>query len=75
MFNSRDFLRVEYNVLSKNVTRDVSQSGKTLSFNEIIEALDLWTMLLLIQYTTQKTKDRVTRAPLKTGLSSCTSEG
>jgi hypothetical protein len=23
MFNSRDFLRVEYNVLSKNVTRDV----------------------------------------------------
>jgi hypothetical protein len=75
MFNSRDFLRVEYNVLSKNVTRDVSQSEKTLSFNEIIEALDLWTMLLLIQYTTQKTKDRVTRAPLKTGLSSCTSEG
>ena len=55
MFNSRDFLRAEYNVLSKNVTRDVSQSEKTLSFNEIIEALDLWTMLLLIQYTTQKT--------------------
>jgi hypothetical protein len=26
-----DFLRVEYNVLSKNVTRDVSQSEKTLS--------------------------------------------
>ena len=77
MFNSRDFLRVEYNVLSKNVNRDVSQSEKTLCFNEIIEALDLWTMymLLLIQYTTQKTKDRVTRAPLKTGLSSCTSEG
>jgi hypothetical protein len=25
------FLRVEYNVLSKNVTRDVSQSEKTLS--------------------------------------------
>jgi hypothetical protein len=48
MFNSRDFLRVEYNVLSKNVNRDVSQSEKTLSFNEIIEALDLWTMLLLI---------------------------
>jgi hypothetical protein len=34
MFNSRDFLRVEYNVLSKNVNRDVSQSEKTLSFNE-----------------------------------------
>jgi hypothetical protein len=31
MFNSPDFLRVEYNVLSKNVTRDVSQSEKTLS--------------------------------------------
>jgi len=30
MFNSRDFLRVEYNVLSKNVTKDVSQSEKTL---------------------------------------------
>ena len=26
-----DFLRVEYNMLSKNVTRDVSQSEKTLS--------------------------------------------
>jgi hypothetical protein len=26
-----DFLHVEYNVLSKNVTRDVSQSEKTLS--------------------------------------------
>jgi hypothetical protein len=23
MFNSRDFLRVEYNVLSKNVTREL----------------------------------------------------
>ena len=31
MFTSRDFLRVEYNVWSKNVTRDVSQSEKTLS--------------------------------------------
>jgi hypothetical protein len=31
MFNSRDFLHVEYNVLLKNVTRDVSQSEKTLS--------------------------------------------
>jgi hypothetical protein len=31
MFTSRDFLRVEYNVLSKNVTRDVGQSEKTLS--------------------------------------------
>jgi hypothetical protein len=31
MFNSRDFLRAEYNVLSKNVTRDVSQSEITLS--------------------------------------------
>ena len=31
MLTSRDFLRVEYNVLSKNVTRDVSQSEKTLS--------------------------------------------
>jgi hypothetical protein len=31
MFNSRDFLHVDYNVLSKNVTRDVSQSEKTLS--------------------------------------------
>ena len=29
MFNSRDFLGVEHNVLSKNVTRDVSQSEKT----------------------------------------------
>jgi hypothetical protein len=28
MFTSRDFLRVEYNVLSKNVNRDVSQSEK-----------------------------------------------
>ena len=31
MFNSRDFLHVEYNALLKNVTRDVSQSEKTLS--------------------------------------------
>jgi hypothetical protein len=31
MFTSRDFLRVEYNDLSKNVTRDLSQSEKTLS--------------------------------------------
>jgi hypothetical protein len=31
MFNSHDFLRVEYNVLSKNVTRDVSQLENTLS--------------------------------------------
>ena len=31
MFTSRDFLRGDYNVLSKNVTRDVSQSEKTLS--------------------------------------------
>jgi hypothetical protein len=31
MFNSHDFLRVEYNVLSKNFTRDVNQSEKTLS--------------------------------------------
>ena len=31
MFTSRDFLRGVYNVLSKNVTRDVSQSEKTLS--------------------------------------------
>jgi hypothetical protein len=26
MFTSRDFLRSDYNVLSKNVTKDVSQS-------------------------------------------------
>jgi hypothetical protein len=31
MFISRDFLRGDYNALSKNVTRDVSQSEKTLS--------------------------------------------
>jgi hypothetical protein len=31
MFTSRDFLHVEYNVLSKNVTSDVIQSEKTLS--------------------------------------------
>jgi hypothetical protein len=31
MFNSRDILHVEYNVLSKNVTRHVNQSEKTLS--------------------------------------------
>jgi hypothetical protein len=31
MFNSRDFLRVEHNVSSKNITRDVRQSEKTLS--------------------------------------------
>jgi hypothetical protein len=31
MFISRDFLRGDYNVLSKNVTRDVRQSEKTLS--------------------------------------------
>jgi hypothetical protein len=31
MFTSRDFLRGDYKVLSKNVTRDVSQSEKTLS--------------------------------------------
>jgi hypothetical protein len=30
-FFETDFLRVEYNVLSKNVIRDVSQSEKTLS--------------------------------------------
>ena len=30
MLTSRDYLRVEYNVLSKNVTRDVSQSENTL---------------------------------------------
>ena len=30
-FTSRDFLRVEYNILSKNVTRDVSQSENILS--------------------------------------------
>ena len=30
MFTSRDFLRVEYNVVSKNVTREDSQSEKTL---------------------------------------------
>ena len=39
MFTSRDFLRIEYNVLSKNVTRDVSQSEKThdlKSYNKII---------------------------------------
>jgi hypothetical protein len=28
---SHDFLHSDYNVLSKNVTRDVSQSEKTLS--------------------------------------------
>jgi hypothetical protein len=32
MFTSRDFLRVEYNVLSKNVTRNVSQSEKLFDF-------------------------------------------
>jgi len=31
MFTSRDFLRGDYNVLLKNVTRNVSQSEKTLS--------------------------------------------
>jgi hypothetical protein len=31
MFNSRDFLRVEYNVVSKNAARSVSQSENTLS--------------------------------------------
>ena len=31
MFTSRDFLRGDYNVLSKNITRDISQSEKTLS--------------------------------------------
>jgi hypothetical protein len=31
MFTSRDFLRVEYNVSSKNATNDVGQSEKTLS--------------------------------------------
>ena len=31
MLTSRDFLRGDYNVLSKNITRDVSQSEKTLS--------------------------------------------
>jgi hypothetical protein len=29
-FTSREFLHGDYNVLSKNVTRDVSQSEKTL---------------------------------------------
>jgi hypothetical protein len=29
-FTSRDFLRGDFNVLSKNVTRGVSQSEKTL---------------------------------------------
>jgi hypothetical protein len=31
IFTSRDFLHCDYNVLSKNVTRGVSQSEKTLS--------------------------------------------
>jgi len=31
MFTSRDVLHGDYNVLTKNVTRDVSQSEKTLS--------------------------------------------
>jgi hypothetical protein len=31
IFTSRDFLHVEYNVLSKNVTSDVNQSENTLS--------------------------------------------
>jgi hypothetical protein len=31
MFNSRDCLRVVNNVLSKNVTKDVSKSEKALS--------------------------------------------
>jgi hypothetical protein len=31
MLTSRDYLRVEYNALSQNVTMDVSQSEKTLS--------------------------------------------
>jgi hypothetical protein len=31
IFTSRDFLCGDYNVLSKNVARDVNQSEKTLS--------------------------------------------
>ena len=31
IFTSRDFLHGDYNVLSKNVTRGISQSEKTLS--------------------------------------------
>jgi hypothetical protein len=39
MFNCRDFLRVEYNVLSKNVTRDVSQSEKNIIWSHIIKLM------------------------------------
>ena len=46
MFNSRDFLRVEYIVLSKNVTRGVSQSEKTLS--EVIKQVFLLLLLCVI---------------------------
>ena len=43
MFTSRDFLRVEYNVLSENVTRDVSQSNRHYlkSYSKLLYSLKI----------------------------------
>jgi hypothetical protein len=48
MFTSRDFLRVEYNVLSKNVTRDV--------INPCIHLMERGCTKLRNEIETQRTK-------------------
>ena len=48
MFTSRDFLRVEYNVLSKNVTRNVSQSEKDIIWSHIIILCTLYYVKVVV---------------------------